>query len=67
VNLIKFDDKKQDLVAPFYPEEEDVNIEEGKFSALILRFSLSKGSYATMLMRELTKMSSSYDSQIELN
>ena len=26
VNLIKFDDKKQDLVAPFYPEEEDVNL-----------------------------------------
>ncbi|KRX07205.1 Pseudouridine synthase, catalytic domain [Pseudocohnilembus persalinus] len=65
--IIRFNDKDADFLTPFYNEEEDINIENGKYAALVLRFTLQKGCYATMMFRELTKMSSSYSYQQILN
>lgn len=38
-----------------------------EFLNLALRFQLPKGSYATMLFRELMKSSTSHDDQMKLN
>lgn len=45
-------------MTPFYNTENDIDVEDGKYSALVARFTLKKGCYATMMMRELTKVSS---------
>lgn len=46
------------------PEPEDVL--DGKFTALILEFQLPSSVYATMLLRELMKVDTSVDTQLNL-
>lgn len=48
---------------PFYQHIPTVHIEGGKYKALVLKFTLKKSGYATMLIRELTKTSSSLEYQ----
>lgn len=67
-NIVKYNDKQAELLNPYYFDEPDPKGEdEGKYKALRIRFNLPKSSYATMLIRELTKHSTSYASQMELN
>jgi len=51
---------------------EDVKVEApaeiaGKFRALLVKFSLPPGTYATMLLRELTKSSTESGYQAQLS
>lgn len=67
-NIVKYNNKQAELLNPYYFDEKDPEGEEnGKYKALRIRFNLPKSSYATMLIRELTKHSTSYSSQMELN
>ena len=63
--IVYFNDKNDDVLSPFYNTEpnKSVSEEEGKFKGLNIRFSLMKCQYATMLIRELTKMSTSFSQQ----
>lgn len=38
--IIRFNDLNADFLTPFYHEEEDTNVIDGKYSALVLRFTL---------------------------
>ena len=57
--MIKYQDKNSDLTDAFG----NVTSKPGVFKALLLEFNLRKSSYATMLIRELTKCPSSLDYQ----
>ncbi|EGR27709.1 pseudouridine synthase, putative [Ichthyophthirius multifiliis] len=65
--LNKFNVKTEDILTPFYNHKQDLNDENGKYTALCMRFILQKGSYATMLIREATKLTSDFQTQIKLN
>ena len=60
-SLNRFNVKSEDILSAFYNEKEDLNAVDGKYWALCVKFSLQKGSYATMLIREITKLSSDFD------
>ncbi|EAR87715.1 tRNA pseudouridine synthase D (macronuclear) [Tetrahymena thermophila SB210] len=66
-SINKYNEKNQDILTPYYNVQQDHSEENGKYSALCLKFTLAKGSYATMLIRELTKMPSDFDTQMGLN
>jgi len=59
--LNKFSEKNQEILTPYYNEKEDFNDKDGKLTALCLKFTLAKGAYATMLIRELTKLPSDFE------
>lgn len=66
--LTYFDDHNQDLLDPFACEEFKVlGLEKGKYEALCLQLVLRKSEYATMMMRELLKSSSSHKNQLDFN
>lgn len=65
--LNRFNEKAQDILTPYYNVHEDTNIPEGKYASICLKFTLFKGAYATMLIRELTRLPSDFESQIKLN
>ena len=59
-----------DLLTPNYNVEEDPTpmIGEGKkYKSLRIKFSLKCSSYATMFMRELTKVSSAFSVQDQMS
>lgn len=71
--LAIFKDKDQDILDayssidsnPFVTDRSE-NGREG-FKAVLLEFSLDKGSYATMLIREFFHFSSSFETQEQFN
>lgn len=65
--FLKFSQKDHDLLTPYFREEEDFNDPQGTHEALLIRFSLKKGCYATVLMRELVKSDSSIENQLIMN
>jgi tRNA(Glu) U13 pseudouridine synthase TruD len=64
--LVNYETKDQDLINPFYKHIPTLHFESGKYRGLILKFTLKKSGYATMLIRELTKTSSSLEYQQKL-
>lgn len=68
--FISYSDKSKELQNGFYYLEdktEKAPEAEGKLFALRIVFDLPKSAYATMLMREVLKMSSSFEFQQRLN
>jgi hypothetical protein len=56
------------LLTPYYFTEKDPEGDEnGKYKAIRIKFNLIKSAYATMCLRELTKISTSYATQMQLN
>ncbi len=70
-DVVEYQNINEDLLNPNYNVEADpkplidrTNEEERPvYKALRLKFSLKQSSYATMLLREVTKMSSAYNVQ----
>ena len=67
---MEFQNINEDLLTPHYDHEADPtptvtrdDAERPIHKALRLKFSLKQSSYATMLLREVTKMSSAFDVQ----
>lgn len=65
--FLKFNDKNRDILNPFYNLEQDFTEENGKFQALAIKFTLKKGSYATMLVREIIKSTTAFEELIQNN
>jgi tRNA(Glu) U13 pseudouridine synthase TruD len=59
--------KDQDLLSPFYRENPSHDTEGGPYCGLIVKFTLKKSAYATMLIRELSKSSSSLEHQQKIS
>jgi tRNA(Glu) U13 pseudouridine synthase TruD len=67
-DIIKYNDKQKDILTPYYfTEEEPKGDEDGKYKAIRIKFNLIKSAYATMCLRELTKATTSYSNQMQLN
>lgn len=71
--LAIFKDRDQDILDPYSSISsnplkitEDDACQDG-FKAVLLEFSLDKGSYATMLIREFFHFSSSFETQEQFN
>ena len=69
-DIVEFQNSNEDLLTANYNEEKDPKPEidrEDKektiYKALRIRFSLKQSSYATMVIREITKVSSAYSVQ----
>lgn len=57
-----------DLLNPYYNTQQEYQGEsDGKYAALRLRFTLEKSSYATMCVRELTKLSTAIETLLQSN
>jgi len=66
-DIALYNDKDVDLLAPEYIINEDPKSDPtGKYKAIRIKFSLNKSTYATMCIRELTKTSTSFDTQTML-
>ncbi|CAK62665.1 unnamed protein product (macronuclear) [Paramecium tetraurelia] len=61
--LFKYQNKDQDVVDSFG----ELIVDQGTYQGLLFRFKLKKSSYATMLIRELTKCPSTLEFQQELS
>ncbi|CAD8118419.1 unnamed protein product [Paramecium sonneborni] len=61
--LFKYQNKDQDVVDSFG----ELLIDEGEYQGLLIQFKLKKSSYATMLIRELTKCPSTLEFQQEIS
>ena len=63
--ILHFKEKNDDVITPFYNEEKNISFDKDdcKFKGLNIRFSLLKSQYATMLIRELTKRTTSLAEQ----
>ncbi|CAD8124141.1 unnamed protein product [Paramecium sonneborni] len=61
--LFKYQNKDQDVVDSFG----ELQIDEGEYQGLLIKFKLKKSSYATMLIRELTKCPSTLEFQQEIS
>lgn len=48
-------------MTPYYNIDPDFNDPQGTHEALAIKFSLKKGCYATMVLRELVKVDSGLD------
>lgn len=48
-------------------QQEPVNVEGGKFKALVMEFSLCSSSYATMVIREIMKIDTSTSTHAKMN
>jgi tRNA(Glu) U13 pseudouridine synthase TruD len=67
--VVEFQNLNEDLLTPDYNTQTDPqpvidrSIEEERpiYKGLRLKFSLKQSSYATMLLREVTKMSSAFN------
>jgi tRNA(Glu) U13 pseudouridine synthase TruD len=67
--VVEFQNLNEDLLTPDYNTQTDPqpvidrSIEEERpiYKGLQLKFSLKQSSYATMLLREVTKMSSAFN------
>lgn len=66
-SLNRFSNRTQDILTPFYNVEKDLNEETGLLAAICLKFTLFKGAYATILIRELSKHPTDFDTQIALS
>ena len=71
-DIVQCCDQSADLLTPNYLTEADptpeVNEDSGSVSkALRIKFSLKASSYATMFLREVTRMSSAFDSQLKIS
>ena len=67
-DIVRFNDKDQELLNPHYNELEDPQGDpNGKYKAIRLKFNLNKSVYATMCIRELTKTSTSFEMQSKLS
>lgn len=70
-DVVEFQDMNMDLLTPRYLEESDPTpaidrenqADKPIYKALRLKFSLRQSSYATMLLREVTRMSSAFNVQ----
>jgi len=56
--MLKFSGKDEDILDSFG----DVISKEGELDAIVIKFDLLKSSYATMMIRELSKCASSLES-----
>ncbi len=67
-SLIYHNDKDIELQNEYYNKENHPNSleKEGKFKSVRLEFQVPQSTYATMVVREVTKQSSSYYNQLEL-
>ncbi|CAD8099677.1 unnamed protein product [Paramecium primaurelia] len=61
--LFKYQNKDQDVVDSFG----ELLIDQGDYQGLLIKFKLKKSSYATMLIRELTKCPSTLEFQQEIS
>jgi len=63
--IVYFKEKDDDVITPFYNEQENIKVDknDAKFKGINIRFSLFKSQYATMLIRELTKRTTSFAEQ----
>lgn len=64
---IRFSNRDQEVLSPYNDADDFPGDENGNFVALIIKFSLPKSSYATMLFREITAAPTNFDYQIQLN
>ena len=70
-DVVKMQNENEDLLVPDYLERPDPTPEIGQLGkvskALRMRFSLPTSSYATMMIREVTRISSAYVTQKALS
>ena len=74
-DVVEFQQLNEDLLTPNYNTEKDpqpaldrsIELERPIYKALRLKFSLRQSSYATMLLREVTKVSSAFNVQSALS
>ena len=58
---------RDELVSPFYTLGDSMNIEEGELRSVRIVLRLPKSSYATMAVREMFHIGSSFEVQKRLN
>ena len=68
-HVCSFSDKDADLLKPFVSVDELAKQlqDGGNHQAILLEFKLQKSSYATMLIREVCHVSSSFENQELVN
>ena len=70
-DVVKMQNENEDLLVPDYLERPDPTPEIGSLGkvskALRIRFSLPTSSYATMMIREVTRISSAFVTQKALS
>ena len=71
-DIVQCSDSSFDLLTPNYLTEKDptpeVKEDSGSVSKVLrIKFSLKPSSYATMFLREVTKTSSAFDSQLKIS
>lgn len=77
--IVHFKEKDQDIVNPYTSIDgenkliltteqiQNIDSQDNLFRAVLMEFSLNKGSYATMLIREFFHFSSSFENQEQFN
>jgi tRNA pseudouridine13 synthase len=66
--LTHFEGKDQEIQTAYVLDEEDnAGQANGHYRGLSLKFSLPKSSYATMLIREVSRMPTTFEHQCSLN
>jgi len=65
--IIKHNEKKAELLSPFYMKGETVEFGEGDLRSAKIVLQLPKSSYATIAIREILHIPSSFKVQTQLN
>ncbi len=65
--ILEHKEKKAELLSAFYMRGEKVKFEEGELRSVRIVLQLPKSSYATIAIREILHIPSSYKVQTELN
>jgi tRNA(Glu) U13 pseudouridine synthase TruD len=62
--LVSHLNPKDELLSPFYTMGDEVKVQPGDLTSLVVILQLPKSSYATMAIRELLHVSSEFDVQM---
>ncbi len=65
--IISHKEKKAELLSPFYMKDEKMDFEQGDLKSAKIILQLPKSSYATIAIREILHIPSSFKVQTQLN